>query len=250
VAPIIEMKHIHKWFGTVHAVDDVSLSLNPKEIIGLVGDNGAGKSTLIEILSGVLQPSTGDIFFKGEKITIPNVNAAREFGIETVHQSQAVAQDRTVAQNIFLGREMLKSFGPIRVLDKQGMRKVSRELTENLGLNIPSPDHEVRFCSGGERQGVAIARAMYFKAQVVILDEPTTALSIRGRDKVLALAKRLRDEGISVIFITHNIHHVYPIADKFVIMSRGRVIREVKREETSLEEIEAYLAGKMDQKAG
>jgi simple sugar transport system ATP-binding protein len=145
---------------------------------------------------------------------------------------------------------MVKSFGPFKILDKNGMREVSRQLTENLGLNIPSPDHEVRFCSGGERQGVAIARAMYFKAQVVILDEPTTALSIRGRDKVLALAKRLRDEGISVIFITHNIHHVYPIADKFVIMSRGRVIREVKREETSLEEIEAYLAGKMDQKAG
>ncbi|MFW6138798.1 MAG: ATP-binding cassette domain-containing protein [Spirochaetota bacterium] len=242
--PIIEMRNVHKWFGKVHAVQGVSLKIYPNEVVGLVGDNGAGKSTLIEMLSGVLAPTSGEIYVKGNKCLINSVDTARKLGIETVHQAQAVAEDRSVAQNIFLGRELCKCFGPIKVLDKNGMRNISTGLTRQLGLNIPSPDHEVRFCSGGERQGVAIARAMYFKARVVILDEPTTALSIKGRDKVLELVKRMKQEGISIIFITHNIHHVYPVADRFVVMFRGKIVKEVKKKDTTLDEIESLLARK------
>ena len=242
--PILEMRDVHKWFGNIHAVAGVDLTLKPNEVVGLVGDNGAGKSTLIKMISGVLEPTEGEIFFEGEKVNISSVDKARNLGIETVHQTQAVAEDRSVADNIFLGRELVNSYGPLNVLDRSEMRKISNRLTKELGLDIPSPDHEVRFCSGGERQGVAIARAMYFKARLVILDEPTTALSVKGRDQVLNLVKHMKGEDISIIFITHNIHHVYPIADRFVVMSHGKVTKEVNKEDTTLEEIEGLLAQK------
>src|SRR6056297_2794510 len=183
--PILQMHNVHKWFGNIHAVAGVDVTIDHDEVVGLVGDNGAGKSRLIKMISGVLKPTEGEIFINGEKVNISSVDKARDLGIETVHQTQAVAEDRSVADNIFLGRELVTNFGPLKVLDRKQMRAISERLTQELGLDIPSPDHEVRFCSGGERQGVAIARAMYFKARLVILDEPTTALSVRGRDQVL-----------------------------------------------------------------
>lgn len=241
---ILELQDVHKWFGNIHAVSGVDLTVRSDEVVGLVGDNGAGKSTLIKMISGVLSPTEGEIFFEGEKVNISSVDRARDLGIETVHQTQAVAEDRSVADNIFLGRELVNSYGPFKVLDRKEMRKISKRLTQELGLDIPSPDHEVRFCSGGERQGVAIARAMHFKANLVILDEPTTALSVKGRDQVLNLVKHMKDEGISIIFITHNIHNVYPVADRFVVMSHGEVVKEVAKENTTLDEIEGLLAHK------
>mgnify|MGYP000229249505 CR=1 FL=1 len=242
--PILELRDVHKWFGNIHAVEGVDLSVDSDEVVGLVGDNGAGKSTLIKMISGVLSPTEGEILFEGEKVNISSVDRARNLGIETVHQTQAVAEDRSVADNIFLGRELVNSYGPVNVLDRKEMRKISKRLTKELGLDIPSPDHEVRFCSGGERQGVAIARAMYFKAKLVILDEPTTALSVKGRDQVLNLVDHMKDEGISIIFITHNIHNVYPIADRFVVMLHGEVVKEVAKDDTTLDEIEGLLAHK------
>lgn len=242
--PILEMHNVHKWFGNIHAVAGVDVTIDHDEVVGLVGDNGAGKSTLIKMISGVLKPTEGEIFINGEKVNISSVDKARDLGIETVHQTQAVAEDRSVADNIFLGRELVTNYGPLKVLDRKQMRAISERLTQELGLDIPSPDHEVRFCSGGERQGVAIARAMYFKARLVILDEPTTALSVRGRDQVLNLLRHMKGENISVIFITHNIHHVYPIADRFLVMSHGKVVKEVDKKDTTLEEIESLLAHK------
>lgn len=239
--PIVEMKNIHKWYGKVRALRGVSFEVYPGEILGLVGGNGAGKSTLVKILSGVISPNRGQIFFDGQEVNIKNVGEARKLGIETVHQHQAVIGDRTVYQNIFLGREPVKSLGPLQILDHEKMRKESTRITKKLGLDISSPEQEVRFCSGGERQGVAIARAMYFRAQLVILDEPTTALSPKGSKQVLNFASQLKDEGVAAIFVTHNLHEVYPISDRFVILERGEKIKDIAKNEITENELEDML---------
>jgi simple sugar transport system ATP-binding protein len=169
------------------------------------------------------------------------VNSARRLGIETVYQDQAVVDDMSVAQNIFLGRELKRHVGPIEILDKKRMREEARKISEYLGLSIATPEQEVRFCSGGERQGVAIARAIHFKAKLVILDEPTTALSVQGAERVLNFVKRLKKDGIASIVITHNIHHVYPIADRFVIMSRGDVVARFEKKNISKSQLMSKL---------
>ncbi len=204
-APLVKMEDIHKWYGKVHALKGMSFEVYPGEIVGLIGDNGAGKSTLIKILSGVLSKNRGKIHWKGEEVNISSVKEARKLGIETVYQDQAVIGCLSVAQNIFMGRQPVKAWGPVKVLDKDKMRREAEKLAKNLKLHIPSPDQEVRFCSGGEIQGVAISRAMYFKA------------------------------GMASIFVTHNLHHVYSVADRFVVLSRGEKVADFKKEETSIE---------------
>lgn len=228
------MKDIHKWFGEVHALRGMDFHVDSGEIVGLVGDNGAGKSTLMGILNGSISKSRGAIYWKGKESVISSVKDARGLNIEMVYQDQALVDAKTVAENIFLGREPVKSFGPIKIIDRGEMRKRARETTESLGLEIASPDQEVRFCSGGERQGVAIARALHFKAELVILDEPTTALSVKGVEKVLDFIKQLRDEGIACIVITHNLEHVYPVSDRIVMLARGKKIMDVKKEKISI----------------
>ncbi len=234
--PLLRMENVHKFYGSVHAVKGVDFRVEPNEIVGLVGDNGAGKSTLVEIIAGSHQADKGEIFWKGEEVKIPSVRAARELGIETVYQDQAVVDTLSVAENIFLSREPLKS-GLVKFLDKEKMKEEAKKITESLGLDIPSPEHEVRFCSGGERQGVAIARAMHFEAELVILDEPTTALSVSGVEKVMEFIERLKDSGVACIFITHNLHHVFPTADRFVVLSKGEKVADVRKEDTSIEEL-------------
>lgn len=227
--PQLRAVNIHKWYESVHALKGVDLEVYPCETIGLLGDNGAGKSTLVKILAGALPKNRGKIYWREKETEISSVREARKLGIETVYQDQAVVNGMSVAQNIFLGRELKKRLGPIEILDKKRMDEEARKITEYLGLKIATPKQEVRFCSGGERQGVAIARAIHFKAKLVILDEPTTALSVQGAEKVLNFVKRLKREGMSSIFVTHNIHHVYPVADRFVIISRGKVVEKVKK---------------------
>lgn len=241
--PILRMEGIQKWYGSVHALKGVDLHVYPGEILGLVGDNGAGKSTLIEIITGVHSQTEGDVFWKGERTDISSVREARELNIETVFQDQAVVEDRSVAQNVFLGRELTTGVGPVQLLNKSEMREEAEQITRSLGLDISSPEQEVRFCSGGEKQGVAIARAMYFDADLVIMDEPTTALAISGVRKVLDFVEQLKESGTAVIFITHNLPHAYSICDRFVVFSRGEKVGDVMKSETSVDELENMQAG-------
>lgn len=234
---LVEMKNIHKWFGKVHALMGVDLSVNPSEIVGLVGDNGAGKSTLIKILTGVLSKNEGEIHFNGKKVSFSSPREARDNGIETIYQEQALADDLSVTRNLFMGKEIQKSIGPIKLLDHKKMKKESENILSGLGLSISSMDQETRFCSGGERQGIAIARAMYFKAKLVILDEPTRALGVAGVRRVLELVGELKSRGIASIFITHNLHHVYPVADRFVILVRGKKVGDSLKKDTSIDKL-------------
>jgi simple sugar transport system ATP-binding protein len=240
-APLIQVEKIEKWYGSVHALKGVSLSVNNGEIVGLIGDNGAGKSTLIKIISGVLKKSRGHIYWKGEEVEITSVKKARTLGIETVYQDRAVIGTMSVAHNIFLGREPTKRLLFFKRLDYPSMRREAVNLAHELNLNIPSADQEVRFCSGGEMQGVAISRAMYFKASLVILDEPTTALAVSGARQVLNFTKRLKSEGIACIFVTHNLHDVYSVADLFIVMRQGQIVGDIGKNDVTVDDLISML---------
>ena len=234
---IVEMRNIHKWYGKVHAVDGADLIISEGEIVGLLGDNGAGKSTLIKILSGYHRPDEGEIFIEGKKTRINSPSVARALGIETVYQEQALVDKMSVARNFHMGREPVKWGG---FLDKAKMNECMIPLRA-LGLSIKSPDLLVKTLSGGEKQGTAIGRAFYFKAKLVILDEPTRALSVREVRTILDFVKGLKDANIAVIFISHTLHYVHSLADKFVILKRGKVVRDFKKGETSVEELTEVL---------
>ncbi|MCM8792777.1 MAG: ATP-binding cassette domain-containing protein [Candidatus Omnitrophica bacterium] len=231
---LINMINIHKWFGALHVLKGVNFTVRCKEVVGLVGDNGAGKSTLIKILSGYHKPDEGEIWFNGRRVIFNSPKEARMLGIETVYQDQALAPHLTVARNVFLGREVVRSMG---FVDAKKIKEESMKALEKIGLNLRSSDLLINFLSGGERQGVALARALYFGARLIVLDEPTASLSIKECQKVLEFVKSVRDAGLSVIFVTHNLYHVCPIADRFVVLSRGEKIADVKKEETSIEEL-------------
>ncbi|MBA7676041.1 Fructose import ATP-binding protein FrcA [subsurface metagenome] len=239
--PLVKMKNVHKWFGTVHALRGVNIHVGYSEILGLIGDNGAGKSTLIKILVGLYPPSKGSVFFDGEKVNFSSPRDARDSGIETIYQEQALADDLSVSRNIFLGKELLKSLGPIKLLDDKKMKEESRELLESLHLHIPSMDQKTMYCSGGEKQGIAIARAIYFQAKLVILDEPTTALGVKGAQRVLELVKELKSKKISCLFITHDLPRIYSIADRLVVLVRGKVVKDVKKKNTSVNELIKFM---------
>ncbi len=242
---LLSMEGIEKWYGEVHALRGVSLQITPSEIVGLIGDNGAGKSTLIKIISGVIPKTSGQISWKGKGVSLGSVREAQALGIETVHQDRAVVGNMSVARNIFLGREPTLGFGPCRVLDRECMAREAERLLRDLKLNISSVDQEARFCSGGEMQGVAIARAMYFKASLVILDEPTTALAVTGVQTVLSFIRRLKEDAIACIFVTHNLHDVYAVADRFLVMVRGKVAANIRREDVTVEDlVRLQLEGK------
>lgn len=235
--PLVKMENIHKWFGTVHALRGVDFYVGHSEIVGLIGDNGAGKSTLIKILVGLYPPDKGSVFFNGKKTKFSSPRDARNSGIETIYQEQALADDLSVSRNIFMGKELLKSIGPIKLLDHKKMEEESRKILKNLHLRISSMGQETMYCSGGEKQGIAIARAIYFQAKLVILDEPTTALGVKGVQRVLELVKELKSRKISCIFITHDLPRVYSISDRLVVLVRGKVAKDVKKGDTSVNEL-------------
>ncbi len=234
-SPVLKAKNVHKWYGKVHALQGMDFEIYPGEVVGLVGDNGAGKSTFAKIIAGVLKKDKGEIYWEGEETEITSIQKARELGIETVYQEQALVDQLSVAKNIYLGREET-GFGPLNIVDEDKMLEECREAMENLGLQVPA-EQEVRFCSGGERQGVAVARAIKFRAKLVILDEPTRALSPKGVKRVLEFIEEMKEENIAVIHISHTFSHIYPTADRFVIMSRGEIIAEKDKEETSPDEL-------------
>jgi simple sugar transport system ATP-binding protein len=220
--PIIELKNITKAFGNVNAVNGVSLSIRKGEIIGLIGDNGAGKSTLIKILSGVHRPDTGEIWVHGGRVRNWTAARSREAGIETVYQDRALVVQQSITANIFMGREIRNRLGFINM--KRQTQEANRMMREiGFTSKVFAPDSPVGTLSGGERQGVAIARALYFESNLIILDEPTTALSLTETQKVFRFVESAHAKGHSILFIGHNIHHVYDIAERFIVMDRGQV---------------------------
>lgn len=246
-APFLRAENIHKFYGSVHALRGVTLDIWKGEVIGLIGDNGAGKSTLAGIIAGAIPKTAGKIYIRGKEVEINSVQDARYYGIEMVYQDHAVVDVLDIARNIFLGRELVKP-GLIKLLDVKKMMLEAEKALKRLELKVP-PDREVKFLSGGERQGVAISRAMYFKAELVILDEPTAALSVSAARKVLEFVRQLRGSGIACILISHNLYHVYPVADRIVILNKGVKIADMKKEETSIEELEEVLVtGRMPNK--
>ncbi len=235
---LVEMKNINKWFGGVCALKNVNFSVGYDEIVGLLGDNGAGKSTLIKILSGFYPPDEGSIFFEGKEQHFTSPRDARNLGIETIYQEAAMIPKMSILRNIFVGRELNKvNLGVVRYLDIPRMEVESTRALDGVDLRLRSPHALVDELSGGQRQGVAIARAMYFKSKLVILDEPTNNLSVKESAKVLQFIRDLKSLGISSIFISHNLYHVYPVADRIVVLSHGSKIGDFKKEETSIEEI-------------
>lgn len=236
--PIIRCTGLQKWYGAVHALKNVDFHAERGEVIGLVGDNGAGKSTLIKILSGVHMQDKGSIFIEGREISISGPEVAMAHGIETIYQYTAMVPEMSIAQNFFIGREPLKYGRPgLGIIDGAKMRREAMEGLRGVGLHLRGPDVPVKALSGGQRQGVAIARAMHFRSKVLILDEPTNHLSVKETNKVLDHVVELKGQGVTSIFISHNLHHVYPISDRIVAMARGEKIADMPRSQTSVEEM-------------
>jgi simple sugar transport system ATP-binding protein len=243
--PLIEMRDITKHYGRIQALTDVTLTINRNEIVGLLGDNGAGKSTLIKVLSGAVPLTSGEICIKGRKVDIRTTNDAIANGIETIYQDSALVPQLSIARNLFLGRELRKSPAFLDRLDLDEMNRVASELLRKVGItkNIP-PSTPISALSGGERQAVAIARAMYFESDLIILDEPTNNLGVAETQGVLKFVRDARDSGHSCIFIAHNIHHVFKVVDRIVVMRRGSIVADNLSPRTStIDEVEDIITG-------
>jgi simple sugar transport system ATP-binding protein len=241
--PTLEVRSICKYFGSVNALEDISVSVYPGEVTCVLGDNGAGKSTLIKILSGVHTPDKGEVLFEGEPVSFAGPRDARAHGIATVFQDLATVPLMSVWRNFFLGNEPTKGKGPFQRMDIKGAQRIMREEMSKMGIDVRDPDQTVGTLSGGERQAMAIARAVYFGAKVLILDEPTSALGVRQSGIVLKYVVQAREMGRAVIFITHNPHHAYPVGDRFVLLKRGRMFGSYTKAETSIEELTSMMAG-------
>lgn len=232
---LIELRGVTKSYGNVYALGGVDLHVSEGEVVGLIGDNGAGKSTLIKILAGVVRPTGGDIVVRGRPVSGWNAARSREAGIETVFQDRALAVQQTIVRNIFMGRELAGRFGWLKVRKEIGEAgRLMREI--GFTSKVFTPESIVGQLSGGERQGVAIARAIYKEADLIVLDEPTTALSLTETAKVFHFVRQVRASGRSILFIGHNIHHVFEIADRFVVLDRGKVVLQTNRSEVSTAE--------------
>ena len=239
---LVEMRGIKKSFGRVQALKGVDFHVRKQEIVGLLGDNGAGKSTLIKILVGYHQPDEGEIYFEGKRVFFKSPWDSRKVGIETVYQDLALVNLMPIWRNFFLGREIIRRIGPVKILDVGKMKKIAREVLRDIGIFIRSADETVAFLSGGERQAVAIARAIHFGAKLLILDEPTASLSVGETRKVLEHILEAKKQGISVIFITHNIYHVYEVADRLVLLEKGEKIGDYDKKDVTPEKVMDIIA--------
>jgi simple sugar transport system ATP-binding protein len=247
--PLVEVRNISKYFGHVVALQDISMRVGAGEVMCLLGDNGAGKSTLIKILSGVHQHDEGRMFVEGDEVKFGSPREALDRGIATVYQDLAMIPLMGISRNFFLGREPTKGAGPLRYFDAARADQITREELHRIGIDIRDPSQPVGTLSGGERQSVAIARAVYFGAKVLILDEPTSALGVKEAGVVLRYIAQARDRNLGVIFITHNVHHAYPVGDRFTILNRGQSYGTFEKSEVSREEVVMMMAGgeEMDQ---
>jgi simple sugar transport system ATP-binding protein len=239
---LLEVRNVSKSFGAIHAVNDISWSVEPGEVVGLMGDNGAGKSTLVKLIAGNFPPTDGEVLVDGEVCHFHKPIQARAKGIEVVYQDLALADNLTAAQNVFLGRELNKGFWPFRVLDKQAMINRSGQLFDELKSET-RPRDLVRKMSGGQRQAVAIARTRLSNAKLVLMDEPTAAISVRQVAEVLELIRRLKHQGVAVILISHRMPDVFAVSDRIIVMRRGTKVADKATTSTSPEEITGLITG-------
>jgi simple sugar transport system ATP-binding protein len=242
-APLLEVRNVSKYFGNVVALKDISVGVVAGEVTCVLGDNGAGKSTFIKILSGVHAHDEGELLVEGQPTHFTSPRAAKERGIATVFQDLATVPLMSVWRNFFLGSEPTKGSGPLRRIDVKQAQATMREEMRKMGIDVRDPDQPVGTLSGGERQAVSIARAVYFGAKVLILDEPTSALGVKQSGVVLRYVAQARDKGLGVIFITHNPHHAYPVGDRFVILNRGRLMGDWRKSEISRDELVRQMSG-------
>jgi simple sugar transport system ATP-binding protein len=243
MTPLLEVRNVAKRFGNVTAIRDVSAAVGAGEVTCVLGDNGAGKSTFIKILSGVHRHDEGELLVNGEPTHFSSPREAREQGIATVYQDLATVPLMSIWRNFFLGSEPMKGAGPLRRIDVKRAQRVMREEMGKMGIDVRDPEQPVGTLSGGERQAVSIARAVYFGAKVLILDEPTSALGVKQSGIVLRYIAQARDRGVGVIFITHNPHHAYPVGDRFIILNRGTVTADGRKGEISRDEIVRMMSG-------
>ncbi len=240
---LVNMKNIHKHYGGVTALRDINFEVGSNEVVGVMGDNGAGKSTLIKIITGLHPFDKGEMYIKDQKIDPRkySVKKAHEIGIETVYQEQALAEKQSLWRNIFLGRQKTNKLGFIKVKEeKEETNEIMRELMGFTGIGA-NPDSNIKTLSGGEKQGVAIGRAMHFDADLVILDEPTMALSLQEVEKVLNFIRDIKKRGKACIYISHNVANVYPVSDRFVVLDRGEIVGRYEREKISLQDLNKEL---------
>jgi ABC-type sugar transport system ATPase subunit len=246
--PILSVRKLTKRFGGLVAVNEVSWDVYPGEVVALLGDNGAGKSTLIKCVSGVYQADGGEIFFRGERVRFARPIDALRKGIETIYQDLALASNLDVPANIFLGREIQHRYlgGLVSMLDEARMARESEAALEALEIHFPSLSQPIESLSGGQRQAVAIARAVYWDARLMIMDEPTNNLGVPEQHKVLELIRRLRDQGVPVILITHTLPDVFAVSDRLMVMHRGRKVTEKRTADTDTHELVQYMVGALD----
>ena len=242
---ILELANISKHFGAIQALNDVSVSLEPGEVVGLMGDNGAGKSTLVKIIAGNFRPSHGTMRMEGKELVMHRPVEAREHGIEIVHQDLALCDNLTAASNVFLGREMRLGFGPFKILDYAAMYRRAGQIFAELKSET-RPRDLVKQMSGGQRQAVAIARTRLSDAKIVLMDEPTAAISVRQVAEVLNLIRRLRDHGIAIVLISHRMPDVFTVADRVVVLRRGRKVADKAIATSSPEEITGLITGAIE----
>jgi len=236
--PLLEARGITKAFGKVQALVSVDFHVGYQEVVGLVGDNGAGKSTLIKIITGVHPPDNGQLFFEGRPVHLASPREARALGIETVYQDLALVEQMSIARNFYLGNEPIQRFGPLWLLDGATMHRMTEQVLREIGITtLRSASQDVGVLSGGERQAIAIGRTMHFGAKLIILDEPTSALSVKETRKVLDYIGQAKRRGLSVIFITHNLYHVYPISDRIVVLDHGRKLGDFSRDAVSIDDL-------------
>jgi ABC-type sugar transport system ATPase subunit len=236
---LLQVTGISKYYGGVRALHDVDASFDTGEVVAIVGDNGAGKSTLVKAIAGAIQPTSGEIAWRGEHVDLSNPEVARELGIETVFQDLALVPDFNAAENLYFGRE-LRKWG---FLQHRRMREETYQTLERLSINLPSPKTPIRFLSGGQKQSIAIGRAMAWGKGLVILDEPTAALGVQESEKVLALIGRLREQGTAVIMVSHNMTHVLEVADRVIVMRRGEKVADMPTQGLTSQEIVVHIVG-------
>ncbi|HRO10457.1 ATP-binding cassette domain-containing protein [Amaricoccus sp.] len=243
--PVLELSSISKHFGAIQALNDISLAIEPGEVVGLMGDNGAGKSTLVKMIAGNFLPTHGSMRMDGREVVLHRPVEARRHGIEIVHQDLALCNNLTAAANVFLGREMRKGLGPVSILDYGGMYRRAGQLFRDLKSET-RPRDLIRQMSGGQRQAVAIARTMLADAKLVLMDEPTAAISVRQVAEVLNHIRHLRDQGIAVVLISHRMPDVFSVADRIIVLRRGRKVADKRVERSSPEEVTGLITGAIE----
>jgi ABC-type sugar transport system ATPase subunit len=240
---ILEGKNITKSYGGVKALDNVTFQLPRNEVVALLGDNGAGKSTLIKILSGAIHTYSGQVFVNGKQVFLTSTKQAKELGIETVYQHLALVDCLSIEKNIYLGKEIVKKYGFIEVLQNKEMKKGALQFLAEVGIEIDDPDRLVEELSGGQRHAVAISKGAFWTDKILIMDEPTGALGVKETGRILNMILELKKKGLSIILITHNMEHAFLVADRFFVLRAGEKVGERRKEDTNTEEIVSMITG-------